>query len=262
MKKNCFTLIELLVVVAIIAILAALLLPSLNQARIRAKSSLCLSNQKQSIQATFMYAGDNAGYGIMCDGWAGTSGWTTSWRYWPDLLIAGQYLPDIRLTVDPGGNGSKVKSGNVFSCPSIRIPTSHTSSGSLTFTNGDASTALAFGVRGTLSGAAGKFYPGEQWGNGYCPRLDTLKPWGPYMGDALKTAWSPSSQPGASTWLSPYSSFANVGNLYISHRRSSNLTFPDGHSESMTYQNIRNMKMPAWNGGTPGYWDAVILSFD
>jgi len=68
-----FTLIELLVVVAIIAILAAMLLPALAAAREKARRSVCLGNMNQMSKGFQSYASDYSGY-LPC--WVG---WNRSW---------------------------------------------------------------------------------------------------------------------------------------------------------------------------------------
>lgn len=59
--RHALTLVELLVVVAIIALLAAMLLPSLYSAKANAKQVACLSNLRQLEAAFQMYAADNGG---------------------------------------------------------------------------------------------------------------------------------------------------------------------------------------------------------
>lgn len=56
-----FTLVELLVVIGIIALLAALLMPVLSNARRQAQSAACLNNLSQLGKAMQIYVGENGG---------------------------------------------------------------------------------------------------------------------------------------------------------------------------------------------------------
>jgi prepilin-type N-terminal cleavage/methylation domain-containing protein len=60
-NKQAFTLIELLVAITIVAILAALILPAISNAKGRAYEASCVNNLKQLYMATMMYADDHDG---------------------------------------------------------------------------------------------------------------------------------------------------------------------------------------------------------
>lgn len=123
-KPQAFTLIELLVVVSIIAVLAAMLLPSLTAAREQARRTYCRNNLRQIVIGGLMYGDDNNGY-------MATPDFFGSDIVWGNTGSGEQYWNNFKGGIPSGwkmllGSTFKVNKGYInwasVSCPSMDKP--------------------------------------------------------------------------------------------------------------------------------------------
>jgi prepilin-type N-terminal cleavage/methylation domain-containing protein len=128
--RTAFTLVELLVVIGIIAVLVAILLPTLNRARESARRTKCLANLRSIGQLCMMYANQN--HGFLPIGYSDDTGGAQDSKYSVNYYFArwnssvndiryvglGLLYPASIITTSP-------EEGQVFYCPSVNEDTVH-----------------------------------------------------------------------------------------------------------------------------------------
>ena len=152
LRKRSFTLIELLVVIAIIAILAGMLLPALNAARERAKTTKCAGKIKDLSLVLATYCPDHQDYVVETERNVPSAYWlwgatlyyqgylkksrmlvcpqTEKWQYAPSLM--GKYgvsgnpwhfrYSTYGMNVAIGSNYAAKSTGSAKDLPSLRLP--------------------------------------------------------------------------------------------------------------------------------------------
>ncbi len=125
-RSRAFTLVELLVVIGIIALLIAILLPTLSAAQAHSRQVVCMSNLRQIALATYNYSIDNQGLVVptttmglpagidTIDGVTGTA--RMSWSF---LQVQPPGMADPLYSWSRGYLGKYLGKIDVLLCPSL-----------------------------------------------------------------------------------------------------------------------------------------------
>src|SRR5688500_13142754 len=118
-RKQAFTLVELLVVIGIIAVLIAILLPTLQKAREQANAVACASNLKQLHTAMSIYTVNEQHYIMPSSRGVGSGATNNWWGY--EALGRGLGIKGIG-TGAAAERAAAARIAKMLNCPSVRRP--------------------------------------------------------------------------------------------------------------------------------------------
>jgi prepilin-type N-terminal cleavage/methylation domain-containing protein/prepilin-type processing-associated H-X9-DG protein len=117
-----FTLIELLVAIAIIAILAGILLPTLTKSKSKAEGLTCANNLKQLSLAWSLYADDNGDLLVNNHGVPETLARRQTWANNVQDWMSSDDNTNLVLLTDSKLGPFANRSAKIYKCPTDRVP--------------------------------------------------------------------------------------------------------------------------------------------